>query len=278
MAALNVCGELEPIDPLARIPLPEISRTTQVPPSFSLYAGGGGAIAHQELWAESLDPVLQECNRKGRMIVVDPKPVHESCRSRQWAYGPDAVGEAKALLTARWVETLFPGVEVHPFVERLKEDYFHDYPLKEAFSSLDNWTGRRLLADLADEYGVPWWSSGSSFLGGFARQVSGKNLYCASAYHGVERLAERGRDGEEDGASCSGPSTPLPSSVLPQMILGGFMASMKRELLLGRADRIELARGIEVHLDHGSEHPEYGGLRFSPGRRLNLRKCLRVED
>jgi hypothetical protein len=62
------------------------------------------------------------------------------------------------------------------------------------------------------------------------------------------------------------------------MILGGFMASMKRELLLGRADRIELARGIEVHLDHGSEHPEYGGLRFSPGRRLNLRKCLRVED
>jgi len=43
------------------------------PPSFSLYAGGGGAIAHQELWAESLDPVLRESNRKGKVIVVDPK-------------------------------------------------------------------------------------------------------------------------------------------------------------------------------------------------------------
>jgi hypothetical protein len=56
------------------------------------------------------------------------------------------------------------------------------------------------------------------------------------------------------------------------MILGSFMASQRREMLLGRADQRVVARGIEVHITHDSKEPGYEGLRFSPGRLFNLRQ------
>jgi molybdopterin/thiamine biosynthesis adenylyltransferase len=271
MADLAVHPDLEPLPSLCRIPLPSLPEPDSVPPSAVLYAGGGGAIAHQVIWAESLDPVLREANRRGSIVIVDPKEVHESCRSRQWGYGPEALHESKALRTAIWLESLFPGARVTFFDEPLSKAHFRNIPPAEAVSSLDSWAARRQLADIASEYELPWWSAGTSFLGGFARQVSAHNQYCASAYVGVERLGERPEDAPGSGTSCSGPSTPLPSSVLPHMIVGSWIACQRRASLLDQADPIALARGIEVHMDHGSRQRGYEGLRWSPGRYLNLK-------
>jgi len=140
---------------------------------------------------------------------------------------------------------------------------------------VDSWAGRRDLAGLAACFGVPWWSSGSSFFGGFARRISPENSWCASAYEGVERLGERQDTPDAEGTSCTGPATPLPSSVLPQMILGSYMATQRREVLLGRADQRMLARGIEVHITHDSKEPRCEGLRFSSGRLFNLNTELK---
>jgi molybdopterin/thiamine biosynthesis adenylyltransferase len=274
MADFDVSDELEPLPRVCRIPLSRIPERPNAPPASTLlHAGGGGAIAHQVMWAESLDPVLRRANRKGHIVVVDSKTIHESCRSRQWGYERESLHQPKARCTARWLTKLFPPAKVSFFAERLSEAHFQRFSFREAVSSIDNWTGRRLLAELCEKYGLVLWSAGSSFFGGFARQVSKHNPLCASAWEGVERLNDRpDDDGEVLPTSCSAPCVPLPSSVIPQMILGSFIACQRRSVLLGQADPEVLARGIEVHLTHNSDDPVTRGLRYSPGRLLNLKK------
>jgi molybdopterin/thiamine biosynthesis adenylyltransferase len=272
LADLGVCKELAPLAPVARFPLPKIPPDPVFPTTATLYAGGGGAIAQQEMWAESLDPVLKRIHQNGHITIVDPKTVHESCRSRQWAYGPETLFKPKAKMTARWLRHLFPGVRVSVRTERLKEKHFQMFSFNEAISSIDNWSGRKRVAWFSHKYAIPWWSAGSSFLGGYARQLSATNTWCASADDGVERLADRPDDEDAAGTSCSAEVNPLQSSVLPQMIIGSHIACQRRDVWLGRASDQMLARGIEVHLTHGSRCRGYKGLRMSPGRRINLKK------
>jgi molybdopterin/thiamine biosynthesis adenylyltransferase len=277
LAQMGVCDEIDPLPQYCRIPLSKMPKRldeTQSLCSSTLHAGGGGAISHQELWAESLDPILKRVNNSPQrhIIVVDPGSIHESCRSRQWGYTRESCGQFKAHCTARWIKTtLFPEARVTYIRGRLNREHFHHYRVAEVFSSIDNWSGRKVLSRLADGYGIPWWSAGSSFFGGFARQVSQQNPWCASADEGVERLRDRPEDDATPGTSCSSPETPVPSSVLPQMILASFIAAQRRQLLAGSADLRVLARGIEVHLAHGSTAAGYEGLRWSPGRWLNMR-------
>jgi molybdopterin/thiamine biosynthesis adenylyltransferase len=276
LAAMGACDELEPLPGYCRVSLPKTPEdldSIQNGASSVLYAGGGGAIAHQELWTESMDPVLKKINntRRHHFLIVDPSTVHESCRSRQWGYPAGSCGKSKATCTAKWVSTLFPQARVTHIKGRLNREHFHHYCAKEAFSSIDNWTGRKVLSQFADVYGIPWWSCGSSFFGGFARQVSQQNPWCASADDGIERLRDRPEDDLGRETSCSAAETPMPSSVLPQMVLGGFVAAQRRQLFLGEADPRTLCRGIEVHLTYGSKVPGYEGLRWSPGRALNVR-------
>jgi hypothetical protein len=61
------------------------------------------------------------------------------------------------------------------------------------------------------------------------------------------------------------------------MMLASFMACQRREVFLGRADSKVLAQGIEVHLTHGSEIAGFEGLRWSPGRALNLNRNIKKE-
>jgi hypothetical protein len=277
LQAMEASDQLEPLPTYCRIPLSRMPAgidPDQDRSSSALYAGGGGAISHQVLWTESLDPVLNHFNNRPQhhFLIVDPGNVHESCRSRQWGYPLDSCGESKAANTAKWIKTaLFPHAHVGHIRGRLSREHFHHYRLNEALSSIDNWSGRKVLAKFAEAYSVPWWSAGSSFYGGFARQVSQKNPWCASADEGVERLRDRPEDSTSQGTSCSSPETPLPSSVLPQMIVASFIAVQKRQLLTGGADQRVLAQGIEVHMTHGSMAAGYEGLRWSPGRSLNLK-------
>jgi hypothetical protein len=62
------------------------------------------------------------------------------------------------------------------------------------------------------------------------------------------------------------------------MVLGSFVACRRRDLLLGRAEPRELARGLEVHLTHGSRHPSFEGLRWSPGRGVNLNRSDAIQE
>jgi molybdopterin/thiamine biosynthesis adenylyltransferase len=254
--------------PLTRLPaaVPVRSRTT-------LYAGGGGAIAHQVMWAEANDPILKATNRRSRIIVVDPKRVHESCRARQWAYRPEDLHGHKADCTQKWLQDLFPGADVVACHEKLKAEHLCGRQVEEIISSVDNWSGRKTISRLALKCRIPWFSTGSSFFGGFARCVDAANPYCASAENGIERLNERPDDGEQQsGTSCSAEETPMPSSVLPQMILGAFVACQRRAAILGTADPKVLAQGIEVHLTYGSVQSSYKHLRWGPGRMLNLKR------
>lgn len=272
-AGLKVCDELAFPAPVCRMPLPELPETADLPPPSILYAGGGGAIAHQEMWAAHLDLVLRKASGRGRAVVIDPKLVHESCRSRQWGYGPEALYEPKAEMTARWLSRLFPGMRVQALNERLQEQHLVEQDAAEALASIDNWGGRKLLDLLCTRFGLPWWSAGSSFMGGYARQVSSVNPVCASADEGVERLSSRPKDdGQDAGTSCTAAETPQPSSVLPQMVIGSYIASSRREVLLGRADPKALARGIEVHLTHPSRQRGFEGMLWSPGRMVNIRQ------
>ena len=272
-AGLQVCNELAAPAPVCRMPLPELPETADLPPLSILYAGGGGAIAHQEMWAAHLDPVLRKAAGLGRAVVVDPKLVHESCRSRQWGYGPEALYGPKAEMTARWLGRLFPGIRVQAMNERLQEKHLVEHASAEALASIDNWSGRKVLDALCTRFGLPWWSAGSSFMGGFARQVSAANPVCASADNGVERLSSRPRDDSQGGGtSCTAAETPQPSSVLPQMVIGSYIACSRREVLLGRADPRALARGIEIHLTHPSWQRGFEGLLWSPGRMVNIRQ------
>lgn len=272
-SGLKVCDELAIPAPVCRLPLPELPEARDLPPLSIFYAGGGGAIAHQEMWAAHLDPVLSNAAGRGRAVVVDPKLVHESCRSRQWGYGPEALYEPKAEMTGRWLARLFPGIRVQVFNDRLQEKHLVEHAAAEALASIDNWTGRKLLAVLCRRFGLPWWSAGSSFMGGFARQVSAENPACASADEGVERLSSRPEDdGQGGGTSCTAAETPQPSSVLPQMVIGSYIACSRREVLLGRADPKALARGIEVHLTHPSFQRGFEGMLWSPGRMVNIRQ------
>jgi len=278
-AGMKVCEELTVSAPVCRIPLAEIPETPDLSPPAILYAGGGGAIAHQEMWAAHLDPVLRKAACRGRAVVVDPKLVHESCRARQWGYGPKALYGPKAGMTACWLERLFPGMRVKWISEKLSEKHFTDGEVTEALSSIDNWSGRKTISDLCRRWGIPWWSAGSSFYGGFARQISAANPWCASADQGVERLRSRPDDGGgEEGASCTDAATPQPSSVLPQMVLGSFIACRRRDILIGRAEHRGLARGLEVHLTHDSRHPSFIGLRWSPGRGVNLNRLDAIKE
>jgi molybdopterin/thiamine biosynthesis adenylyltransferase len=276
LADLKVFRGLEPMPPMSRIELPLLpkaaGRLKQLPGSI-LYAGGGGAIAQQEMWAASLDPLLRRIHRQGNFIIIDPKEVHESCRARQWAYPPQSLYEAKSDWTSKWLKHLFPGATVVGIREKIRAAHFRSGCVREAVASIDNWQGRKRLAGFCDKHRIPWWSTGSSFFEGFARQINIKNGLCASATEGVERLKER-PDDDENGAltSCTSVDAPLPSSVLPQMIIGSWIAAQRRNIILGQADSKILARGIEVHLTHGSSVPGYEGLRWSPGRLLNLKK------
>ena len=279
MTRLGVGDEIDFLPPVCRVPLRATSEHFQLPRQAILFAGGGGAIAQQVMWAEHLDPILRKANAEALAVVVDPKLVHESCRARQWGYGPKALFEPKAVMTAHWLERLFPGMRVRWFNEKLSEKHFMDGEITEALSSIDNWSGRKTLSDLCHRRGIPWWSAGSSFHGGFARQISAVNPWCASADHGVERLRSRPDDGGgEAGASCTDAATPQPSSVLPQMVLGSFIACCRRDLLLGCAEPRVLARGLEVHLTHGSRHPSFEGLRWSPGRGINLNRLDAIQE
>ena len=272
-SGLKVCDELAVPAPVCRMPLLKLPEAADLPPLSILYAGGGGAIAHQEMWAAHLDPVLRKAAGRGRAVVVDPKLVHESCRSRQWGYGPEALHQPKAEMTARWLGRLFPGIRVQVLDERLQEKHLVEHASAEALASIDNWSGRKLLDALCQRFGLPWWSAGSSFMGGFARQVSAANPACASADDGVERLSSRPEDdGRGGGTSCTAAETPQPSSVLPQMVIGSYIAGSRREVLLGRADSRALARGVEVHLAHPSWQRGFEGLLWSPGRMVNIKQ------
>ncbi|MGA1824550.1 MAG: ThiF family adenylyltransferase [bacterium] len=274
IANLHICQDIMPFPSICRIPLPRIpydfnDRHDNIP--SILLAGGGGAIAHQVIWAEALDPIVKKVNQRRNFIIVDPKSIHESCRARQWGYPPESLNESKAQWTKDWIMSLFPGCNVQSFEEKLSEKNFHSLPVNGALASIDNWMGRRLLSELCDKSEIPWWSTGSSIFGGFCRQISKNNPWCNSAKDGVERLYDRPHDDLEAETSCSAPSTPSPSSVLPQMILGSFIACQERALMLGEVDLKYLARGIEVDLTHSNQEPGYEGLRWYPGRRLNLK-------
>lgn len=276
MAEAGVCDQLVPHPPFCVMSLTRLPKKSALKSRATLYAGGGGAIAHQVMWAESLDPILKNANRNGRIIVVDPKRVHESCRSRQWAYGPEDLHEHKADCTQKWLRRLFPGADVVACNETLDGERFQEQEPEEVISSVDNWSARKSISRLAIEHRIPWYSTGSSFLGGFARCVDDANPICAPAETGTERLAERPDDGDRQSTtSCSAEDTPMPSSVLPQMILGSFVACQRRAVILGTADPKLLARGIEVHMAYGSIQPFYKDLRWGPGRLLNLRRKIR---
>jgi molybdopterin/thiamine biosynthesis adenylyltransferase len=235
-------------------------------------AGGGGSIYHQILWAESLDPVLSAIDQNSHFIIVDPKSIHSSCRSRQFLYPPESLYASKAEWTAKWVRSAFPGAGAEAIRDKVSQSNFQK-GIDEAFASIDNWSGRKVLARLCEENNIPWWSSGSSFFGGFARLVDGQNPYCSSAIEGVERLNQRPDDDDDAGpnTSCSSDYVPMPSSVIPQLILGSWVSAARRNIILGQADPKILARGIEVHITHSSDMPGYEGLRWSPGRPLNLK-------
>jgi hypothetical protein len=271
MAGAGVCAALEPPAYFCRISLTPLPASLAVRPSRTLYCGGGGAIAQQVMWAESLDPVLSKANRKGAITVVDPKRVHESCRSRQWAYPPETLHAPKAECTARWLQGLFPGVEVTALPEKLREAHFREARVHEVVSSVDNWSARKQIALWCRRRALPWYSTGSSFFGGFARRIDAQNPFCAGAEHGVERLDDREDDeAAASGNSCAAAHRPMASSVLSQMIIGSFVACQKRAELLGTGDALFQARGIEVHMTHGSEAPGFHGLRWGPGRKMNL--------
>jgi molybdopterin/thiamine biosynthesis adenylyltransferase len=275
LANLKVCTEMELLSgsALCSIPLPAIpdrlSHLNLMGESIVL-AGGGGAVAHQILWAESLDPVLTAVNKKSKFTIVDPKLVHQAARSRQWLYPPESLHGSKARWTAKWVRSAFPGAFVEALEEKVHAGHFQD-GAQAAVASIDNWSGRKVLAKLCADNGIPWWSIGSSFFGGFTRQVDDRNPYCRSAYEGVEQLNARPDDDRGPETSCTADDVPEPSSVLPQMVLAGVTASFRRSIILGQQDPKMLARGVEVHLSHGSRVNGYKGLRWSPGRRLNLK-------
>jgi molybdopterin/thiamine biosynthesis adenylyltransferase len=275
LADLRVFRGLEPQSPVSRIELPKLPEVPVRPEQLSgsiLYPGGGGAIAQQEMWASSLDPVLRTVNRQRNFFIIDPKYIHESCRARQWAYPPESIHEAKSEWTAKWLRHLFPGARVVGIKEKISEAHFLNGLVSEAVASIDNWQGRKKLAGLCDKYNIPWWSTGSSFFEGFARQVNVRNQFCAPATEGVERLKDRSDDDEQGPeTSCSSDDMPLPSSVIPQLVLGSWIATQKRNIILGQADPKTLARGIAVHISHESRFPGYKGLRWSPGRLLNLK-------
>jgi molybdopterin/thiamine biosynthesis adenylyltransferase len=279
LADLCICEELEPLSPVSRFYLPQLPENSMGLANRAggiLYAGGGGAIAQQEMWAAFLDPVVQTVNCQREIRVVDPKEIHESCRSRQWAYPPESLYKPKTEWTVNWLRHLFPGANVKGVKEKLNKRNFHDGNFDEALASIDNWEGRRVLATLCAEHQIPWWSTGSSFFGGFARRVDVKNRFCASAAEGIERLNDRPvTDSGDTQTSCAAETVPLPSSVLPQMILGSFIACQRRAILLGQADPKTLARGIEAHITHDSRESGFEGLRWSPGRRLNLKMSKR---
>ena len=265
------CDAVEPLAPVARMPLPELPAVVfpkEADRYHIIYAGGGGAIANQHLYAESLDPVLRRFNRKSRVTVVDPKKIHISCVNRQWLYPMEALHGDKSEWAARWVDETFPGVQVTGIPSKIGPDHFSN-GCSEAHSSVDSWQARKVIAELCGET-IPWYSTGSSFFGGFARRIDFSVPRCRSAFEGVERLAER-PDDEATDSSCSGEQVPLPSSVLPQMILGSYTCCLRRASVLGTLDGTEAARGIEVHLTHASRVKGYEGLRWSPGRRLNLK-------
>jgi molybdopterin/thiamine biosynthesis adenylyltransferase len=276
MAGLRVCTGLEGIPRVGRIPLGKIpddlSHLDQNQRRILYAAGGGGAIAHQILWAESQDPVLSAVNKNSKFIIVDPKSIHASCRSRQILYPPESLYGSKADWTAKWVRAAFPGAAAEAVEDKISESNFHK-EIDEVFSSIDNWAGRKVLARLCKRNKIPWWSTGSSFFGGFARLVDHRNPYCSSVFEGVERLNQRPDDDDDAGpdTSCTSDYVPMPSSVLPQMILGSWIAAARRNIILGQADPKIIARGIEVHTTHSSEITGYEGLRWSPGRLLNLK-------
>jgi hypothetical protein len=231
-----------------------------------IYVGGlGGAIAHQTLNAMAIDPVLQKMLSHPDSVIVgaDDDVVEESNRSRQIGYLPDDVGRPKATATRDWLAR-GPLVQTR-IVEHDEPIALHHFtehgPFDVVLSSVDSWDARRTLVELARASQVPvFLSSGSSFFGGFERIVTQASA-CMSL-HGVEQLANRPRGTRR---SCA--DAPEPSSVIPQAILGGLAAAHLRDAWLGR--HVD-ARGAEVHLLYTSPEPKFAGLRYSPGRLVNV--------
>ena len=152
-------------------------------------------------------------------------------------------------------------------------------PVDDVVFSVDNQAARRTSAELCNESGLPHWSCGSSFFGGYARYVHPENKHCASPWQGIEQLDIDYDDEVRPATSCSAPTTPMPSSVLPQMALASWVACQKRSILLGETpDPRALARGIEIHLNRDSRRKGYEGLRWSPGRGINVKANADKQD
>lgn len=267
VATLHAAGapEIDPSPSISRIPLPPEAAPVRRFPQTVYWAGFGGAISHQTLWAIAIDQGLREAVAGSTWIGVDFDSIEESNRARQWFFPPESVGGYKA----DWTKTglVAAGVDVDVLVvrDRIDDAHLDGMRVDWACSSVDSWSSRKLLARICDTRAIPWVSAGSSYFGGFARRIDARDPRCASADLGVEQLALR-PDDTPGAASCS--AQPLPSSVLPQMVIGAWAATALRSLLSGTHDARALARGIEVHL----QSPAPGsGLRCSPGRQVNLR-------
>jgi molybdopterin/thiamine biosynthesis adenylyltransferase len=251
----------------ARIPLAPSKLPALLRPVRLLVAGGGGAIAHQSLLAVALDPSLRAIlARPGALVVVvDDGVVEESNRSRQYY---DRADVPKAPATAAWLRTLLPGVPVEAVQGPVDAAAFARFRPTHVVSSLDSWgrSGRLLLAELCRDCRSveELHAAGSDPFGGMTRTLYRASGAC-QLRHGAERLLSRG---ESRRRSCA--DSPQPSSVIPQLLVGGLLAVELRRSI-GR--EIVDPRGFVVNLLERTD-----GLSFRPGLSSNARcDCPGIE-
>jgi hypothetical protein len=240
-------GSLALAQPPARahVPLERGHVSARALPAPVLYvAGCGGAIAHQFLLACTLDATLGAALSApgARIVGADDGVAEESNRSRQYYPAP---GLEKAPATAAWLRGLLPGAAIDLRQDRVRAEHFALVQPTHVLSSLDSWGrgGRLLLAELCrDAPSVQeLHAAGSDPLGGTTRTLR-RGLGACQFSHGAERLLARA---EGRRRSCG--DNPAPSSVIPQLILGGLAAvelrrSLERKAVDPRGWRVDLTQ------------------------------------
>lgn len=217
-------------------------------------SGAGGALGHGALAAIGLDLTLKRALLGTFGSVVegcDDDVVRRHNQARQLGYR--RAGGRKAPDTEAWIRgALLPGADVSIADEKCRAEHLDGNNIDVLLAFVDSWSARRGIGALASAARVPALvSAGASFLGGFVRLVDGGT---ACTDHGVEKLSERD-DGLQPGCADS---VAAPSSILPQLFIGGLTACMLRSRLAG--EDVD-PRGFDVHLmRHGDD-----GLRFSTG-------------
>ncbi len=163
----------------------------------------------------------------GRLYIWDYDTVHESNLNRQFLFSPHDVGQSKASLVQKRLQTLYPLVHCHAMAEKVSSQALSAQPIDIIVSCVDNFATRRMLNTYALDHGLWLIDGGVDGFYGYMQAVDGKSVQKKLSEDACLACGQR---------LCAEAQSPVAAIGAVCGVIASLQATVCLQLLLGITD------------------------------------------